>query len=65
MTYYTKGYFIGLAENDLLTELKRRDIDYVLVMLYDAVFQFSVLQPIFRREPWVRARPHGKPQSAQ
>jgi 4-amino-4-deoxy-L-arabinose transferase-like glycosyltransferase len=51
MTYYPKGYFIGLAENDLLMELKRRDVDYVLVTSYDAGFSSPSFNRYFEGNP--------------
>ena len=51
MTYYPKGYFIGLAENDLLMELKRRDVDYVLVTSYDAGFSSPSFNRYFEENP--------------
>jgi hypothetical protein len=51
MTDYPKGYFIGLAENDLLMELKRRDVDYVLVTSYDAGFSSPSFNRYFAENP--------------
>jgi len=51
MTYYPKGYFIGLAENDLLMELRRRDVDYVLVTSYDAGFSSPSFNRYFEENP--------------
>jgi hypothetical protein len=51
MTYYPKGYFIALAENDLLMELKRRDVDYVLVTSYDAGFSSPSFNRYFEENP--------------
>jgi hypothetical protein len=36
--YPIKGYFVGLAEDDLLAELRRREIDYVVLSSRDAGF---------------------------
>jgi 4-amino-4-deoxy-L-arabinose transferase-like glycosyltransferase len=51
LTYYPKGYFVGLAENDLLTELRRRDVDYVLISTYDAGFSSPSFNRYFEGNP--------------
>jgi hypothetical protein len=51
MTFYPKGYFIGLAENDLLMELERRKVDYVLVTSYDAGFSSPSFNRYFDQNP--------------
>jgi len=51
MTFYPKGYFIGLSENDLLMELKRREVDYVLVTSYDAGFSSPSFNRYFEENP--------------
>jgi len=51
MTFYPKGYYIGLAENDLLMELERRNVDYVLVTSYDAGFSSPSFNRYFDQDP--------------
>jgi 4-amino-4-deoxy-L-arabinose transferase-like glycosyltransferase len=51
MTYYPKGYYIGLAENDLLTEIQRRDVHYILVTSYDAGFSSPSFNRYFDQNP--------------
>jgi hypothetical protein len=49
--YPQKGYFIGLAENDLLTELKERHIDYVVISTLDAGFSSPSFNRYFEDNP--------------
>ena len=49
--YPVKGYFIALAEDDLLLELRRRDVEYVLVSTLDAGFSSPSFNHYFEGNP--------------
>ncbi len=49
--YPVKGYFIGLAEDDLLLELERRQVDYVVVSTLDAGFSSPSFNRYFEENP--------------
>jgi 4-amino-4-deoxy-L-arabinose transferase-like glycosyltransferase len=49
--YPVKDYYVGLAENDLLDELRGRDIEYVVVSLTDAGFSSPSFLPYFEANP--------------
>ena len=49
--YPVKGYFIGLAENDLVDELRRRGVDYVVLSSQDAGFSSRSLAAYFEDNP--------------
>jgi hypothetical protein len=49
--YPQKGYLIGLAENDLLTELKKRQIDYVVITSVDVGFSSPSFNRYFEDNP--------------
>jgi 4-amino-4-deoxy-L-arabinose transferase-like glycosyltransferase len=52
--YPQKGYFIGLAENDLLGDLRDRQIDYVVISTLDAGFSSSSFNRYFEDNPAFR-----------
>jgi hypothetical protein len=49
--YPVKGYFIALAENDLLLELQRRSVEYLLVSTLDAGFSSPSFNRYFEDNP--------------
>ncbi len=49
--YPVKGYLIGLAENDLLLELERRDAEYVVLATLDAGFSSPSFTGYFEDNP--------------
>jgi 4-amino-4-deoxy-L-arabinose transferase-like glycosyltransferase len=49
--YPQKGYFIGLAETDLLAELQHRDIEYVVISTLDAGFSSPSHNRYFEDNP--------------
>jgi 4-amino-4-deoxy-L-arabinose transferase-like glycosyltransferase len=49
--YPLKGYLIGLAENDLLEELRRRRIEYLVITSTDAGFSSPSLNLYFEDNP--------------
>ena len=51
LTYYSKGYFIGMAENDLLVELKERQVAYVVISTLDAGFSSPSFNRYFEGNP--------------
>jgi hypothetical protein len=49
--YPVKGYFIALAENDLLADLQERQIDYVVISTLDAGFSSPSFNRYFEDNP--------------
>jgi 4-amino-4-deoxy-L-arabinose transferase-like glycosyltransferase len=49
--YPVKGYLIGMAEDDLLLELRRRDAQYVVISTFDAGFSSPSFNRYFEDNP--------------
>ena len=49
--YSLKGYYVGLTENDLIDELRRREIGYVVLSVTDAGFSSPAFLPYFEASP--------------
>ncbi len=49
--YPEKGYYVGLAESDLIHELKRDGTGYLVVSVSDAGFSSPALVPYFDQDP--------------
>ena len=51
LTYYSKGYFIAMAESDLLAGLKQREVEYVVISTLDAGFSSPSFNRYFEGNP--------------